>query len=206
VLRWPCRWRIAGTKNHREALERMLNRLHAPLSALPPPPPAPGDPAAPPVARRPRTLRVPSAREQATHAATRERCLPRYQQVQILVAQGVSVLHIATRLTMSRATVTVFAAATAFPERAAKRAQPRALDPYLPHLQERWQAECPHASPVWRAIPAQGYPGGHRQVARWVRHQRSAPASTTPKTYHSTPIVPPTEVNASRAPPLAAPR
>jgi transposase len=198
------RWHIL--KNQREALERMLNRLHAALSALPMLPSAPGDPAAPPVARRPRALRTPSAREQAAQAATRKRRLQRYQQVQILVAQGVPVLQIATRLAMSRSTATAFAAASAFPERAANRAQPSALDSYLSVLQERWQAGCTNASQLWREIHAHGYPGGRRQVARWVQHQRSAPASTTPKRYGSTPIVPPTEVNPSSAPPLAAPR
>ena len=186
ALQVADRWHLL--KNHREALERVLNRLHAEVSALPPALPAPlassASPAPPvPAPLRPRALRPRSARDQAAQAAARERRLERYQQVKALVAQGQPLLQIATQLQMSRTTVTAYAAAAVFPERAATRPQPSQLDPYLVYLQERGQAGCTNASQLWREIHAQGYPGGRRQVARWVQHQRSEPSALAPKKY-----------------------
>lgn len=217
------RWHLL--KNHREAIERLLNRLHAELSALPPaslvpPPPVaaiaspvPLAPPAPPVPAvsaplRPRALRTLSARVQAAQAAARERRLKRYQQVKALVAQGRPVLQIAKQLRMSRTTVTSYAAAAEFPERAAMRALPSQLDPYLAYLQERWQAGCTNASQLWREVHAQGYPGGRRQVARWVQHQRTEPSALAPKKYGFRPATAgtPTGSAVTDSPPLAAPR
>jgi transposase len=174
------RWHLL--KNHREALERLLNRLHAELKALPPPSLSPAVAPAP-APLRPRALRPLSARERAAQAAARERRLQRYQHVQALLAQGLPLLQIAKQLKMSRTTVTAYAAAAVFRERAATRPQPSQLDPYLAFLQERWQAGCTNASQLWRELQAQGYGGGRRQVARWVQHQRSEPAATAPKKY-----------------------
>jgi len=206
ALQVADRWHIL--KNHREALERMLNRLHAELTCLPErastaepvvPDPAPG---------RVRRLRPRSVGEQAVPHAARERRLQRYQQVQTLAAQGMPILQIATQLRMSRATVPAFAVAAVFPERAANRAQPSRLDPYLVILQARWQAGCTNASQLWRDIHAQGYPGGRRQVARGMQHQRTAPSAMTPKKYgfrRSDAVTTPGST-ATAAPGLAAPR
>lgn len=189
ALQVADRWHLL--KNHREALERVLNRLHAELSTLPPAAPTPparlASSTSPvpsvPAPLRPRALRTLSARDQEAQAAARERRFQRYQQVMALVAQGKPLLQIAKQLKMSRTTVTAFAATDVFPERAATRAQASQLDPYLVYLQERWQAGCTNASQLWREIHAQGYPGGRRQVARWVQHQRSEPSALAPKKY-----------------------
>jgi len=175
------RWHLL--KNHREALERMLNRLHADLSTLPEPTASADLTPNRPPSGRPRAEPARSAREQAAQAAARDRRLQRYQQVQALVAQGLPILQIAQRLRMSRATATAYAVAAVFPERAANRAQPSGLDPYVAILQERWAAGCTNASQLWREIHAQGYPHGRRQVARWVQHQRAEPAAMALKKY-----------------------
>jgi transposase len=161
------RWHLLN--NHRDALERMLNRRHAELRALPEPAAMPCAPPSPPPPYRPRRLRAPSAREQVAQAAARHRRLQRYQQVQALVAQGLPILQMAQQLHMGRATATAYAAAPVFPERAANRAQPSILDPYRSLLPERWQAGCTNARQLGREIHAKGYPGGRRQVARWQR-------------------------------------
>ena len=203
ALQVADRWHLL--KNHREALERLFNRLHAELRALPPPslsaPPAPTPP-------RPRALRTLSARDRAAQAAARERRLQRYQQVKSLVAQGKPLLQSAKQLKMSRTTVTAYAAATVFPERAATRPQPSQLDPYRAYLQERWHAGCTNASQLWREIHAQGYPGGRRQIARWVLHQRSEPSALAPKKYgfNRPAASTPAGDAATSAPALAAPR
>ncbi len=180
ALQVADRWHVL--KNHREALERMLNRLHADLAQLPEPT---GATAAPPTPRPTlvRPLRLPSSREQAARQAARERRAAHYQQVQTLSQQGVPMVQIAQRLGMSRATVRKFAAAAVFPERAVQRRQPSILDPYGAYLQQRWAEGCTNASQLWREIQARGYPGVRKQVARWLQHHRIEPAPTGPKKY-----------------------
>jgi transposase len=179
ALQVADRWHIL--KNHREALERMLNRLHSDLAQLPQPTTDGSAPRPPPTVTRP--LRLPSLREQAARQAARERREARYQQVQALYQQGVPMVQIATRLGMGRATVRKFVAAAVFPERALQRRQPSILDPYVPYLQQRWAEGCTNASQLWREIQAKGYSGVRKQVARWAHHQRSEPAPTGPKKY-----------------------
>jgi transposase len=201
------RWHIL--KNQREALERMLNRLHAELARLPELASAAGPAVSGTAPGRPRTLRPLSASETAAQQAARERRLHRYQRVQTLLAQGLPILQIATQLGMSRTTVTAFAAARTFPERAARRGQASKLDAYTAYLQQRWAAGCSNASQLWRELQTQGYAGTRKQVARWAQAQRTTPAAAAPKKYafcahNRSPIgnsqVPPA------APPLAAPR
>lgn len=179
ALQVADRWHVL--KNHREALERMLNRLHADLAQLPEPTTDGNTPTPPPTSVRP--LRLPSLREQAVRQAARDRRTARYRQVQALYQQGVPMLQIATRLGMGRATVGKFVAAAVFPERALQRRQPSILDPYVPYLQQRWAEGCTNASQLWREIQAKGYGGVRKQVARWAHHQRSEPAPTGPKKY-----------------------
>ncbi|NCC37230.1 MAG: ISL3 family transposase, partial [Chloroflexia bacterium] len=157
---------------------------------------------------RPRALRTRSAHDRVAQAAARVRRLQRYQQVKTLVAAGKPILQIAKQLTMSRMTVTAYAAAAVFPERAATRPQPSQLDPYLAYLQERWQAGWTNASQLWCDIHAQGYPGGRRQVARWVQHQRSESSARAPKKEggHRPAAGTPAGGAAPSAPALAAPR
>jgi transposase len=179
ALQVADRWHIL--KNHREALERLLNRLHADLAQLPEPTRDSSAPTSPPTSVRP--LRLPSLREQVARQAARDRRAARYQQVQTLSQQGVSMVQIAARLGMGRATVRKFVEAAVFPERAVQRRQPSILDPYVPYLQQRVAEGCSNASQFWREIAAQGYRGVRKQVARWVQHQRLEPAPTGPKKY-----------------------
>jgi transposase len=175
------RWHIL--KNHREALERMLNRLYTELSCLPDLLPEPEQPSGVmlPLHRRP--LRMPSTTEQVGRQASRARRYQRYQQVQQMVVQGLPILQIATQLGMSRSTVTTFAAATVFPERAVQRGQASMLDPYNAYLQQRWTAGETNASQLWRELQTQGYVGARKQVARWVQTHRTEPAVAAPKKY-----------------------
>lgn len=182
ALQVADRWHIL--KNLSSALERMLNRLHADLSHLP----HPSIDDSVPTAQLPtvvRPLRLPSPREQAARQAARDRRAARYEQVQTLHQQGISMLQIATRLGIGRATVRTFVSAKAFPERAAQRRQPSILDPYVPYLQQRWAEGCSNASQLWREIKAKGYGGVRKQVARWAQHHRSEPAPTGPKKYRT---------------------
>jgi hypothetical protein len=184
ALQVADRWHIL--KNQREALERMLNRLHVDLSRLPDVAAPAGTPQSSTRPCRPRRLRAMSAAEQAAQQAARKRRLACYQQVQTLVAQGVPILQIATQLRMSRATATAFAAAATFPERAANRAQPSGIDPYLPILHQRWEEGCTNASQLWREIYAQAIPVG---VAKWPAGCSSSAARRPPPHQKSTGFV-----------------
>lgn len=174
------RWHVL--KNHREALEGLLNRLHSTLLQLPLPSLA-EEASLAQTHTHISPLRRPSARDQAARHAARNRRVARYEEVHALLKQDVPQLQIARRLGLARATVRRFAQAAAFPERAAPAPQPRRLDPYLPYLQQRVGEGCHNASQLWRELQAQGYVGTQRQIARWMHHQREEPATTTPKKY-----------------------
>ncbi len=175
------RWHIL--KNHREALERMLNRLHADLARLPMP--SGTDTPSPARTSVVIPLRPASLRDQADRQATHERRAARHAQVQALVQQGVPIAQIARRLGMGRTTVRLCAAAATCPEQARRAPQPRMIDPYVSYLQQRWAEGCTNASQLWREIQAQGYPGGRKQVARWVQQHRVEPASTGRNPQHT---------------------
>jgi transposase len=200
------RWHIL--KNHREALERMLNRLHADLSRML----VSGSPTTPPssnlVQARLRPLRMPSRAEHTARQASHARRMQRYQQVRTLVAQGHSILQIATQLGMSRTTVTAFARATTFPERAIQPGQASILDPYTAYLTQRWAEGETNASQLWRELQTQGYAGIRKQVARWVQTHRTVPAAAAPKKYgfRTHRMATTSSTAAAATPALAAPR
>lgn len=175
------RWHLLV--NRRQALERLLERLHARLPRLPARDTVPqmrGRPARGSI-RGP--LRSPSQTEHAASREARARRDARYQEVPALTAAGVPLLQIAMRLGMSRTTARLFARAESFPERAARRPDTDLLRPHLDYLQRRWEEGCHTSSQLWREIRAQGYPGSRKQVARWAQQRRQVPAPTTPHKY-----------------------
>jgi transposase len=112
----------------------------------------------------PATLPLPCTRTEQVRQQRQARREVRYEQVQALVAQGVSLRTIATQLHLSRGTVRKYARSAAAPV-----AQPRAkrsslLDPYKPYLVERWNAGCHVGAELVRQIQAHGYQGG-RSIA-----------------------------------------
>jgi transposase len=104
-------------------------------------------------------------------AEKRMRRLARYSEVRGLAQQGYSQRSIARQLGLSRKTVTRFAEAERFPERAERRPRPNLLDAFLPYLQSRWQQGCHNAAQLWREIQAQGFVGSatllRSGVASW---------------------------------------
>lgn len=163
------RWHLL--KNLREALERMLGRVHETLkqrklaSGLP---------------VRARGKRRRSKNEQAASQMARLRREARYEDVVALYKQGVPVLRIAQDLHMSRTTVRKFVAAGAFPERAKTRRSKSIVDPYVPYLQERLHAGDANASQLWREVRKQGFPGGYKVVVRWMQTQGWQPRKGRP--------------------------
>lgn len=154
------RWHLL--KNLREALERVLGRVHEVLkqrqlaSGLP---------------VRARSRRRRSQNEQTASQMARLRREARYEDVVALYQQGVPVLRIAQDLHMSRTTVRKFVAAGAFPERANTLRSKSILDPSIPYLQQRLEQGPANASQLWRDVRAQGFSGSYKVIARWLQAQ-----------------------------------
>lgn len=191
------RWHLL--KNLREALERLLNRLHGELRRLPLR--TPDDASTDHMLGACPRLRPLSSTEQVARHAIRDRRLARDEAVQRCIQQGMPYLQIAQHLHMSRNTVRQFAQATVFPERAAARPQRRLLDPYEPYLLQRLAEGCTNASQLWRERVEMGYPGARKHIARWMQHYR-----TTPTPDRDRARCPRACGSAHRDRPLAAPR
>jgi len=100
--------------------------------------------------------------------------LARYERMVALAQEGVSARQIAEEVGVAPATVYRYLAANQFPEHFFSQ-RPRPIDPYIPYLQERWNAGEHNALTLWRAIHAQGYSAGVAQVRRLVTAWRTPP-------------------------------
>lgn len=151
--------------NAGEVMERYLTRQHVSLREA-------ARALGPVDAPRRTTKRTPAdeQRRQDRRAARKVR----YEQVVALHQEGLSVHQIAPEVGLSRATVHRYIRAACFPERMPP-LRPRQIDPYLPHLQARWNAGEHNARTLWREIHAQGYPAGVSQVRRLVNAWRARP-------------------------------
>jgi transposase len=98
----------------------------------------------------------------------------RYERMVALAQEGISARQIAQEVGVAPATVYRYLAASSFPEHFFSQC-PRHIDPYIPFLQERWNAGEHNALTLWRAIHAQGYPAGVAQVRRLVMGWRTPP-------------------------------
>ena len=88
----------------------------------------------------------------------------RYDQIQELVAQGVSLHAIARQLHLSRGTVRTYARASTAPLPQARVKRRSGLDPFKPYLLERWNSGSHVGAELVREIQAQGYGGGRSVV------------------------------------------
>src|SRR5579862_1117091 len=170
------RWHLLT--NWREALERLLNRLHADLARLPLPPDTP-----PAMAVQRPALDSQGPSRRAAFQVNRARRYARYQAVRTLLAQGMSKQQIAKQLGITRRTVQTFAQANSYPEKALPPPVTSILDPYLSYLHQRLSEGCSNSSPLWREVQAQGFPGSRALVASWVRYYPTTPSSSTPHRY-----------------------
>ena len=100
--------------------------------------------------------------------------LARFEQVRALSQEGVSARQIAEETGVARATIYRYLTADHFPEHLPRQHE-RPIAPYIPYLQERWNAGEHNALTLWREIHAQGYPAGVAQVRRLVMAWRTPP-------------------------------
>ena len=168
------RWHLLA--NMRQAVERWLHSAQARLRSLPVPP-NDGEPAAP--ARRDQAFRR-SAPERAAGAESRARWQAHHAEVRRRHLAGETLLEIARETGLALGTVRKYARAETFPARTPHGPGPSILDPYLAHLERRLTEGCENGLVLWRELRGQGFPGGTRQVHRWLIERRSAPARTGP--------------------------
>jgi transposase len=170
-------------KNVTDSLERFLGRHHARLrqAAQEPDPPVEThevgteaettettkvEEAAPSPARRPPTRKEQEAQER--HA----RRVARYEEVMAVRAQGHGIRATARLTGLNKRTVQRYVEADGVPA-----CQPRArrhtqLQPFIPYLQERWEAGCRNAKQLWRDLRMHGFSGGYTTVSDYLRAWR----------------------------------
>ncbi len=95
----------------------------------------------------------------------------RYEEVQVLQAQGYSYRAIARCVGLSRETVTRLARADSLPERRHQPRRPSILDPFDLYLRERWAQGEHNSAQLYAEIREQGFPGSgalvRQRLARW---------------------------------------
>jgi len=168
------RWHLLA--NMRQAVERWLHAAQARLRRLPMPP-SDGGPTV--STRRGQAFRR-SAPERAAGAETRARWQARHAEVRQRHLAGEALLGIARATGLALGTVRKYARAETFPARTPHGPGPSILDPYLAHLERRLAEGCENGIALWRELRGQGFPGGTRQVHRWLIERRTTPAKTGP--------------------------
>lgn len=105
-------------------------------------------------------------------AAGRARHQERFDQVRQFKQVGYSDRAIGRHMKMSTNTVRKYVEAESCPFYPAGRLSPTKLTPWLPYLEQRWQAGCTNASQLWREISQEGFSGSLGLVIRWAGNQR----------------------------------
>lgn len=200
------RWHLL--LNARQMMERWLAGVHTRLRQLPPTAGVSSGTSSP---RRTQAYHRTEAEAVAT-AESRQRWIMVYEEVKRRRARGEPLLSISRKMGIARATVRKYAYAESFPERAVRVPAASILDPFLSHLEMRVTAGaasgCENASELWREIRAMGFRGTPRQVYRWLRDRRTAPAKTTPRKYrkHCQERRRAARIAIQRAPPIPSPK
>ena len=79
-----------------------------------------------------------------------------------------------------------------------------APDPYLPYLERRLAEGCENGLALWRELHGQGFPGGTKQVHRWLAEQRTVSVTSGRRVHEPDHSQHPTARD--KGPPLPTPR
>ncbi len=145
--------------------------------------------------------KAPLTKAERDKAARHARRQARFDLVKQLHREGYSNRAIERHLKMSWRTVRKYIEADVCPQYTLGRVRPSKLDPWLPYLEERWQAGYTNATQLWREIEAQGFTGCRALVSRWAakerellpkptRYSRQQPRTVRPKLTKQTRPVP----------------
>jgi len=188
-------------QNLHEATERLMDRHQTTLRQVRvavTTPPAESAGSSPTCESAAPTLNNPATEETAPTGKRPER-LANYQSVKALQSEGLSLRAIAKRLPINRQTVTRYAKADAFPERAARVNGPDPLQPFIPELL-RLAAGGVKTSEALQELRTRNYTGSDIRVYRWARANRLLLADTVPTRPSATDQPPKTRpLSASRA-------
>ena len=166
------RWHLLH--NLTDALREILTRHHRDLRAA-------AKLAVAPAGETERELNVPQANEVSRPPTRREQRSAalhaarnaRYEEVVALKARGWSQARIAETLNLDRKTVRVWLR-SGQPPAWRQPAKGSRLDPFLDHLQQRWDDGCHNAAQLWREIKSRGFTGQRTLVRDWARPLRQA--------------------------------
>ncbi|MCA9919901.1 MAG: ISL3 family transposase [Anaerolineales bacterium] len=139
-------------------------------------------------------------------AARQARKQARFELVKQLHREGHSKREIQRHLKISWRTVDKYLAADTCPIYTCGRKRPSMLTPWLPHLEERWQAGYTNATQLWREMEAQGFRGSRGLVARWAARERKLLPPTTQYSRQQPREVRPKLTRQTRPVPWSAPR
>jgi transposase len=166
------RWHLLH--NLRQLAERVIVSAYSRLKKLPIPPEL-----------LPKHLMLPRPeRKQKQMAASRQRRLDLYNEIQCLKQAGVSAANVALHLHRNYYTVRFFYNAPEFPERMPGRGPHSHLLPHLTYLEQRFTEGCDNATLLYAELQARGYPATQGPVAAWLRARRLQ-AGEDPRLVHT---------------------
>jgi transposase len=120
----------------------------------------------------PTPINPPLTKAQKDKAARHAQREARFELVKQLHKEGYSKRAIQRHLKISWRTVRKYLEADACPQYTTGRIRPSKLTPWLPYLEERWQAGYTNATQLWREIEAKGFAGSRGLVSRWAAKER----------------------------------
>ena len=124
-------------------------------------------------------VRLPLTKAQKDKAVRHARRQARFELVKQLHKEGYSKRAIQRHLKISFRTVRKYLEADVCPQYTMGRIRPSKLTPWLPYLEERWQAGYTNGTQLWREIKDKGFTGSRGIVSRWAAKERKLlPRST----------------------------
>lgn len=164
------RWHLLH--NLREAVVNFLQQQPACLQAVDQAPAVDQNQAEAALEAVPTDLLAPEYASPQIGQAPSARRQERFDEVRHLKQAGYSDRAISRQLKMATTTVRKYVEADQCPRYPAGRVSSSKLTPWLPYLEERWQAGCTNASQLWREIKGQGFSGCLGLVGLWASEQR----------------------------------